>query len=200
MYANDVSETFDCRICGGSQISKDNLLIQPCLCTGGLSLVHAKCLMKWIELRPDCHRDSGRFVCEICREPYQIKVKTKFKCTLEKTCSWKQLVTLLEVVLLLFCSFCTVLLMFSIINSTKYQEGDSSERITVWSLFGVGILMAMVAMVKIVRRFVLASSTTEIECLNHESVLMAGNNTSVARLSAAVEGDEDGDDGGALII
>ena len=103
-------------------------------------------------------------------------------------------------VCILFCSFCTVLLMFSIINSTKYQEGDSSERITVWSLFGVGILMAMVAMVKIVRRFVLASSTTEIECLNHESVLMAGNNTSVARLSAAVEGDEDGDDGGALII
>ena len=54
-YPYEASETFDCRICGSGQVEKCDPLIAPCDCAGGLSLVHKKCLLRWIELRPQQH-------------------------------------------------------------------------------------------------------------------------------------------------
>mmetsp|Transcript_31377 Transcript_31377/g.62205 ORF Transcript_31377/g.62205 Transcript_31377/m.62205 type:complete len:231 (-) Transcript_31377:877-1569(-) len=155
----DVSETFDCRICGGGQIDKDDPLLSPCECSGGLSLVHAKCLMKWIEMRPS--QDSDQLMtCEICKNPYRVELRYKFKCTPEKVCRCKPIGYLLEAFMLIVCLSCTVIMM--IIVSPSLYSTDQSSNVMVWSLFGVTVVMAFIAFKKIIRRFVVAASYTEI--------------------------------------
>ena len=41
------------------------MLISPCACEGGMKMVHSKCLMKWIQMRPE---GTDRMTCEICKE------------------------------------------------------------------------------------------------------------------------------------
>ncbi|NXR15359.1 MARH7 ligase, partial [Semnornis frantzii] len=38
-----------CRICQMSSASSDNLLIEPCKCTGSLQYVHQECMKKWLQ-------------------------------------------------------------------------------------------------------------------------------------------------------
>ena len=79
----DISENFDCRICGGGNVDKTDPLLQPCACTGGLGLVHAKCLMKWIKMRPTDNEEE-MMRCEICKEKYRVSLSYKFRC--DKIC------------------------------------------------------------------------------------------------------------------
>ncbi|GMH57024.1 hypothetical protein TL16_g04282 [Triparma laevis f. inornata] len=155
----EVSETFDCRICGGGQISKDDPLLAPCACMGGLSLVHSRCLMKWIEMRPQ-QDEEQMMKCEICREPYKVELKYRFSCRAEKVCQCKPLGYVLEALMLLFCLTCTTIMM--IIVEPKLADDDESSSVMVWSLFGITCVMAFVAFKKIVSRFVVSASYTEI--------------------------------------
>ena len=50
---------------------------------GGLSLVHSRCLMKWIEMRPQ-QEEEQMMKCEICREPYKVELRYRFSCRAEK--------------------------------------------------------------------------------------------------------------------
>jgi hypothetical protein len=50
-----------CRIClGADEIRKGNPLIQPCNCTGSCSLVHYKCITRWIEKKREVRE------CQVC--------------------------------------------------------------------------------------------------------------------------------------
>ena len=72
--------------------------------------------------------------------------------------------------------------MMSLVGHTL-DSGDQSEKITVWALFGITMLMAIAALVKIVKNFIRAASTTELRQLpmagfNVRPSADAGANTS----------------------
>lgn len=49
-----------CRICQMSSASSDNLLIEPCKCTGSLQYVHQECMKKWLQSKINSGKaDSG---------------------------------------------------------------------------------------------------------------------------------------------
>lgn len=48
-------DTERCRICGSPE--EPETLIAPCLCSGGLALVHTDCLQRWIQTRPSLDAD-----------------------------------------------------------------------------------------------------------------------------------------------
>eukprot|EP01012_Entosiphon_sulcatum_P007949 TRINITY_DN1416_c0_g1_i1.p1 TRINITY_DN1416_c0_g1~~TRINITY_DN1416_c0_g1_i1.p1 ORF type:complete len:659 (+),score=39.86 TRINITY_DN1416_c0_g1_i1:38-2014(+) len=66
----------ECRICRDSSAPED--FVRPCKCKGGLSVVHAECLKRWLGVNP-----SGRVGCEICGEPYRV--------TYQKSSNWLSL-------------------------------------------------------------------------------------------------------------
>ncbi|PAV67766.1 hypothetical protein WR25_04261 [Diploscapter pachys] len=58
-----------CRICHSSSTTKNNPLISPCRCSGTLSFVHTKCLVKWLEMSsPKMSPDP---LCELCCYKYK---------------------------------------------------------------------------------------------------------------------------------
>ena len=81
----------ECRICGGGD--EDGALMNPCACTGSMSLIHADCLRKWIETRRqnNAHGHGGTSAdpmrCEICHENYAIRVRDEFVCDYEHVCT-----------------------------------------------------------------------------------------------------------------
>jgi len=203
MYA-EVSATFDCRICGCGQIEKDNLLIQPCNCMGGLSLVHAQCLQKWIQLRPNSASESGGAMkCEICRSEYNISIQRKFDVS--QVCKCKPVGYFFEAVFLLLVLSATTLLMIQVsgsIESKGSPRSNPSEKVTLWSLFGITFIMAVLALEKLTRKFILAASTSEIKCHNPPPFGGSVNPISSSRLSVTLEGEGGGsrDNSGSLII
>ena len=89
--AQDLEDERECRICGGGD--EDGPLMNPCACTGSMSLIHADCLRKWIETRRQnaAHGHGGTSAdpmrCEICHENYQICVRDEFVCDYEHVCT-----------------------------------------------------------------------------------------------------------------
>ena len=62
--------------------------------------------------------------------------------------------------MLLFCLTCVAVMMTLV--SPTIKSDDTSSTIMIWGLFAFTVIMAFVAMKKIVSRFVLSASTTEI--------------------------------------
>ena len=59
------NEEHQCRIC--LEVSRTEALISPCACRGSSEYVHQACLESWVT-------ESRSTKCEICREPYKIKL------------------------------------------------------------------------------------------------------------------------------
>lgn len=49
-----------CRICQMSSASSDNLLIEPCKCTGSLQYVHQECMKKWLQSKINSGKANSR--------------------------------------------------------------------------------------------------------------------------------------------
>lgn len=56
-----------CKICLETDTTDENPLLQPCECSGSISLTHRRCILRWIFKDGDVlHR-----VCEICKAPFR---------------------------------------------------------------------------------------------------------------------------------
>ena len=77
-----------CRICYQEDDTKENPLIQPCLCSGSLKYIHLNCLKQWIGTRSCIRVDNNDYCsiflvkeinCELCKNklPDYIRHKNK---------------------------------------------------------------------------------------------------------------------------
>lgn len=69
-----------CKICH-LNAKEDDPLITPCRCSGSVQFIHAKCLMRWLEV---CERKKSRkpLSCELCQ--YQYQWHKKFRVSIEE--------------------------------------------------------------------------------------------------------------------
>lgn len=70
-----------CKICH-LNAKEDDPLITPCRCSGSVQFIHAKCLMRWLEISKKKSRKP--LSCELCQ--YQYQWHKKFRVSIGKTC------------------------------------------------------------------------------------------------------------------
>ncbi|NXV16445.1 MARH7 ligase, partial [Cepphus grylle] len=65
-----------CRICQMSSASSDNLLIEPCKCTGSLKYVHQECMKKWLQSKINSGSSlEAVTTCELCKEKLHLNME-----------------------------------------------------------------------------------------------------------------------------
>ncbi|NXQ45025.1 MARH7 ligase, partial [Catharus fuscescens] len=65
-----------CRICQMSSASSDNLLIEPCKCTGSLQYVHQECMKKWLQSKINSGSSLDAVTtCELCKEKLHLNLE-----------------------------------------------------------------------------------------------------------------------------
>ncbi|KAM6421490.1 E3 ubiquitin-protein ligase MARCHF7 isoform 4-T4 [Rhynochetos jubatus] len=65
-----------CRICQMASASSDNLLIQPCKCTGSLKYVHEECMKKWLQSKINSGSSlEAVTTCELCKEKLHLNLE-----------------------------------------------------------------------------------------------------------------------------
>ncbi|XP_035187477.1 E3 ubiquitin-protein ligase MARCHF7 isoform X4 [Oxyura jamaicensis] len=65
-----------CRICQMSSASSDNLLIEPCKCTGSLQYVHQDCMKKWLQSKINSGSSlEAVTTCELCKEKLHLNLE-----------------------------------------------------------------------------------------------------------------------------
>ncbi|NXI75203.1 MARH7 ligase, partial [Rhipidura dahli] len=65
-----------CRICQMSSASSDNLLIEPCKCTGSLQYVHQECMKKWLLSKINSGSSlEAVTTCELCKEKLHLNLE-----------------------------------------------------------------------------------------------------------------------------
>ncbi|XP_059331677.1 E3 ubiquitin-protein ligase MARCHF7 isoform X3 [Ammospiza nelsoni] len=65
-----------CRICQMSSSSSDNLLIEPCKCTGSLQYVHQECMKKWLQSKINSGSSlEAVTTCELCKEKLHLNLE-----------------------------------------------------------------------------------------------------------------------------
>ncbi|NXD05197.1 MARH7 ligase, partial [Certhia familiaris] len=65
-----------CRICQMSSASPDNLLIEPCKCTGSLQYVHQECMKKWLQSKINSGSSlEAVTTCELCKEKLNLNLE-----------------------------------------------------------------------------------------------------------------------------
>ncbi|XP_074450045.1 E3 ubiquitin-protein ligase MARCHF7 isoform X8 [Larus michahellis] len=65
-----------CRICQMSSASSDNLLIEPCKCTGSLQYVHQECMKKWLQSKINSGSSlEAVTTCELCKEKLHLNME-----------------------------------------------------------------------------------------------------------------------------
>ncbi|NXT24891.1 MARH7 ligase, partial [Syrrhaptes paradoxus] len=65
-----------CRICQMSSTSSDNLLIEPCKCTGSLQYVHQECMKKWLQSKINSGSSlEAVTTCELCKEKLNLNLE-----------------------------------------------------------------------------------------------------------------------------
>ncbi|NXS25959.1 MARH7 ligase, partial [Pomatostomus ruficeps] len=65
-----------CRICQMSSASSDNLLIEPCKCTGSLQYVHQECMKKWLQSKINSGSSlEAVTTCELCKEKLHLNLE-----------------------------------------------------------------------------------------------------------------------------
>ncbi|NXI32891.1 MARH7 ligase, partial [Sterrhoptilus dennistouni] len=65
-----------CRICQMSSTSSDNLLIEPCKCTGSLQYVHQECMKKWLQSKINSGSSlEAVTTCELCKEKLHLNLE-----------------------------------------------------------------------------------------------------------------------------
>ncbi|XP_062972565.1 E3 ubiquitin-protein ligase MARCHF7 isoform X5 [Elgaria multicarinata webbii] len=64
-----------CRICQMSTTSANNLLIEPCKCTGSLQYVHQECMKKWLQSKINSGSSlEAVTTCELCKEKLHLNL------------------------------------------------------------------------------------------------------------------------------
>mmetsp|Transcript_12525 Transcript_12525/g.43828 ORF Transcript_12525/g.43828 Transcript_12525/m.43828 type:complete len:231 (-) Transcript_12525:184-876(-) len=138
-----------CRICG--EDGEDERLIAPCSCAGSMRGVHASCLQKWIETRPD----DEAMRCELCHQPYRVSFERQFVCDREHTCSFAACSQLSEACVLLFCLVCIVSMMFILPWDASEPAGEQTVVIV---LFAGTTIFSLFVLRKVFQRWQAASS------------------------------------------
>ncbi|NXP48002.1 MARH7 ligase, partial [Heliornis fulica] len=65
-----------CRICQMPSTSSDNLLIEPCKCTGSLQYVHQECMKKWLQSKINSGSTlEAVTTCELCKEKLHLNLE-----------------------------------------------------------------------------------------------------------------------------
>nr|XP_009671448.1 PREDICTED: E3 ubiquitin-protein ligase MARCH7 isoform X3 [Struthio camelus australis] len=65
-----------CRICQMSSASSNNLLIEPCKCTGSLQYVHQECMKKWLQSKINSGSSlEAVTTCELCKEKLHLNLE-----------------------------------------------------------------------------------------------------------------------------
>ncbi|NXP83639.1 MARH7 ligase, partial [Passerina amoena] len=65
-----------CRICQMSSTTSDNLLIEPCKCTGSLQYVHQECMKKWLQSKINSGSSlEAVTTCELCKEKLHLNLE-----------------------------------------------------------------------------------------------------------------------------
>ncbi|XP_075613589.1 E3 ubiquitin-protein ligase MARCHF7 isoform X15 [Balearica regulorum gibbericeps] len=65
-----------CRICQMPSASSDNLLIEPCKCTGSLQYVHQECMKKWLQSKINSGSSlEAVTTCELCKEKLHLNLE-----------------------------------------------------------------------------------------------------------------------------
>ncbi|NXT73438.1 MARH7 ligase, partial [Zapornia atra] len=65
-----------CRICQMPSTSPDNLLIEPCKCTGSLQYVHQECMKKWLQSKINSGSTlEAVTTCELCKEKLHLNLE-----------------------------------------------------------------------------------------------------------------------------
>uniref|UniRef100_A0A8C5TIL9 E3 ubiquitin-protein ligase MARCHF7 n=1 Tax=Malurus cyaneus samueli TaxID=2593467 RepID=A0A8C5TIL9_9PASS len=65
-----------CRICQMPSASSDNLLIEPCKCTGSLRYVHQECMKKWLQSKINSGSSlEAVTTCELCKEKLHLNLE-----------------------------------------------------------------------------------------------------------------------------
>ncbi|NWY50938.1 MARH7 ligase, partial [Chionis minor] len=65
-----------CRICQMSSATSDNLLIEPCKCTGSLQYVHQECMKKWLQSKINSGSSlEAVTTCELCKEKLHLNLE-----------------------------------------------------------------------------------------------------------------------------
>ncbi|NXI40568.1 MARH7 ligase, partial [Galbula dea] len=65
-----------CRICQMSSANSDNLLIEPCKCTGSLQYVHQECMKKWLQSKINSGSSlEAVTTCELCKEKLHLNLE-----------------------------------------------------------------------------------------------------------------------------
>jgi len=70
-------EKGECWICYDNQRNDAGLFIRPCLCKGGMKLVHHHCLRRWLQYLPDGSNPS----CSVCKHKYEIEERRTNMCS-----------------------------------------------------------------------------------------------------------------------
>jgi hypothetical protein len=64
-----------CRICHEADSAASGRLLNPCLCRGTQSRVHAACIGRWVTLRSRARDGALQSTCEVCRAPLSLAVE-----------------------------------------------------------------------------------------------------------------------------
>ncbi|NXA43802.1 MARH7 ligase, partial [Eudromia elegans] len=65
-----------CRICQMSSANSNNLLIEPCKCTGSLQYVHQECMKKWLQSKINSGSSlEAVTTCELCKEKLHLNLE-----------------------------------------------------------------------------------------------------------------------------
>ena len=73
-----------CRICHSNSTYEDNPILSLCKCKGSVDLIHFLCLKTWFQSKLSVRETINKpgityviksFNCELCKEPYQSKIK-----------------------------------------------------------------------------------------------------------------------------
>ncbi|NXD15115.1 MARH7 ligase, partial [Nothocercus nigrocapillus] len=65
-----------CRICQMSSANSNNLLIEPCKCTGSLKYVHQECMKKWLQSKINSGSSlEAVTTCELCKEKLHLNLE-----------------------------------------------------------------------------------------------------------------------------
>lgn len=130
-----------CRICYEPE-SNEDIIIEPCECSGSMKYVHEKCLKTWILSQ---NKKPTTYICDICK--YSIKMQIRIK----NHFSMKNIRQELLKMLILFIVICIVLTIFIfliiVVSSVENFSASTGGKIYMSIIALVCILIFVILLV-----------------------------------------------------
>ena len=134
-----------CRICYDTE-KENNLLINPCRCTGSVKYVHEECLKTWLL---STNEDLNNRACELCHTSFQMEYKIISYFSLREICDETIGTCMFIPILMSILALIVVIIYFL---AVKYEDPDTGKDDKVYSLalmagcsFAGGIMMIILA-------------------------------------------------------